>query len=55
LIEQKLWPALRGGGMPVPLFDQVKRLRDEYRAKSLPKSLPKALPKARPRTRAKTR
>jgi TRAP-type C4-dicarboxylate transport system substrate-binding protein len=32
LIEQKLWPAFRGGGMPAPLFDQVKRLRDEYRA-----------------------
>ena len=32
LIEQKLWPMLRGGGMPAPLFDEVKYLRDEYRA-----------------------
>ncbi|MGA3024196.1 MAG: TRAP transporter substrate-binding protein DctP [Bryobacteraceae bacterium] len=47
IIEQQLWPALRGGGMPAPLFDQVKRLRDEYRAKPLPG--------ARPRTHATTR
>jgi len=46
LIEQKLWPALRGGGMPAPLFDQVKRLRDEYRA---PKSGVKPPVKAKPR------
>jgi TRAP-type C4-dicarboxylate transport system substrate-binding protein len=30
LIQQKLWPALRGGGMPVPLFDHVKRSCAEY-------------------------
>ncbi len=31
LIEGSLWPSLRGGGMPADLFDQVKRLRDDYR------------------------
>jgi TRAP-type transport system periplasmic protein len=31
LIESKLYPSLRGQGMPPDLFDEVKRLRDEYR------------------------
>lgn len=31
LIENKLYPALRAHGMPPALFDEVKRLRDEYR------------------------
>jgi TRAP-type C4-dicarboxylate transport system substrate-binding protein len=52
IVEQQLWPALRGGGMPAPLFDQVKRLRDEYRAKQ---SGAKPPVKAKPRTHAKTR
>lgn len=26
LVETKLWPALRGGGMPAPLFDEVRAL-----------------------------
>ncbi|HTP89456.1 MAG TPA: TRAP transporter substrate-binding protein DctP [Bryobacteraceae bacterium] len=47
LIEQKLWPALRGGGMPTQLFDQVKHLRDEYRA-----AHSGAKPAPKPRTRA---
>lgn len=50
IIEQQLWPALRGGGMPAPLFDQVKRLRDQYRA-----AQSGAKPKAKPRTRATSR
>ncbi len=52
LIEGSLWPALRGGGMPADLFDQVKRLRNEYRAKqAAPK--PAAKPKTQPRTKKK--
>ncbi len=47
LIEGKLWPSLRGGGMPADLFDQVKRLRNEYRAGA------KAPAKAKPEPRAK--
>lgn len=31
LIESKLYPSLRAQGMPADLFDEVKRLRDEYR------------------------
>lgn len=31
LIESKLYPSLRGQGMPPDLFDEVKRLREEYR------------------------
>ena len=31
LIETKLYPSLRTQGMPADLFDEVKRLRDEYR------------------------
>jgi len=31
LIEGKLWPALRGGAMPAPLFNQVKSLCQQYR------------------------
>src|SRR5947209_8953422 len=31
LIESKLYPSLRSQGMPADLFDEVKRLRDEYR------------------------
>lgn len=31
LIETKLYPSMRSQGMPPDLFDEVKRLRDEYR------------------------
>jgi TRAP-type C4-dicarboxylate transport system substrate-binding protein len=31
LIETKLYPSMRTQGMPADLFDEVKRLRDEYR------------------------
>ncbi len=30
-LAESTWPSLRGGEIPVDLFDQVKRLRDEYR------------------------
>jgi TRAP-type C4-dicarboxylate transport system substrate-binding protein len=52
IVEQQLWPALRGGGMPAPLFDRVKRLRDEYRAAH---SGAKPPPKAKPRAHATSR
>jgi TRAP-type transport system periplasmic protein len=30
-LAESIWPKLRGGSMPADLFDQVKRLRDEFR------------------------
>ncbi len=30
-IAEGIWPKLRGSMVPPELFDQVKRLRDEYR------------------------
>jgi TRAP-type transport system periplasmic protein len=37
-LSESIWPKLRGGVVPPDLFDQVKRLRDEYR-KTHPQSL----------------
>ena len=31
-LGEKSWPAIRGGIVPVAEFDEVKRIRDEYRA-----------------------
>jgi len=30
-LSESIWPKLRGPMVPADLFDQVKRLRDEYR------------------------
>jgi len=30
-LAESIWPKLRGGAVPPDLFDQVKRLRDDYR------------------------
>ena len=30
-LAEGIWPKLRGTMMPADLFDEVKRLRDEYR------------------------
>ncbi len=30
-LSESIWPKLRGTMVPADLFDQVKRLRDEYR------------------------
>lgn len=53
LIEGKLYPVLRERGMPPALFDEVKRLRDEYRkahsTSSSPAKSTAAPAKARPK------
>jgi len=49
LIEQKLWPALRGGAMPASLFDQVKSLCQQYRAPH-PGAAPKKSTRGKPTT-----
>jgi TRAP-type C4-dicarboxylate transport system substrate-binding protein len=30
-LAESIWPKLRGGAVPPDLFDEVKRLRDDYR------------------------
>jgi len=30
-LAEGIWPKLRGSAVPADLFDEVKRLRDEYR------------------------
>ena len=31
-LAEKTWPVIRGGVVPAEQFDEVKRVRDEYRA-----------------------
>ncbi len=46
LIETRLYPELRSKGMPADLFDEVKRLRDEYRKQAQKPAPRKAAKKA---------
>ncbi len=46
LIEARLYPELRSKGMPADLFDEVKRLRDDYRKQAEKPAPRKAVKKA---------